>query len=182
MEIRTRLRRTLLSLALFALVGAAAEARDETMIAVKTRAGTIERVDAGDIGTLEPGEVRALSTRSGSAATITRNDAGIVLAIAGDQYPIAMPDVDAAAATGKRIAFEHDDGREAHAAHGEGHAMHKVVVLKHKDGNDTIEETDELIASLGLPDLDDDAALLAAGDGPKVFVWRTKVLEEDSVE
>jgi hypothetical protein len=181
MEIRTQLRRTLLSLALFALVGAAAEARDETMIAVKTRAGTIERVDAGDITTLKPGEVRALSTRSGSAATVTRNDDGIVLAIAGDQYPIAMPDVDAAAATGKRIVFKHDDGKEGHAEHGEGHAMHKVVVMKHKDGSGT-HEADELVAGLGLPDLDDDAALLAAGDGPKVFVRRTKVLEPDAVQ
>lgn len=182
MDMGMQLRRSLLSLALFALVGAAAQARDETMIAVKTRAGTIERVDAGDITTLKPGEVRALSTRSGSAATVTRNDDGIVLAIAGDQYPIAMPDVDAAAATGKRIVFKHDDGTDAHAVHGEGHAVHKVVVMKHKDGGGAAHETDELIAGMGLPDLDDDEALLAAGDGPKVFVRRTKVLERDAVQ
>jgi acyl-CoA reductase-like NAD-dependent aldehyde dehydrogenase len=175
-----QLRRSLLSLALFALVAAAAQARDETTIAVKTRAGTIERVDAGDITTLEPGEVRALSTRSGSAATITRSDDGIVLAIAGEQYPIALPDVEAAAAAGKRVVYKHDEAG-AHAAHDESHALHKVVVVKHKDGNGRTEHGDELVAGMGLPDLDDDAALLAAGDGPKVFVRRTKVLEEGAV-
>ncbi|HET7845481.1 MAG TPA: hypothetical protein VFL14_15090 [Xanthomonadales bacterium] len=169
MDLKLQLRRSLLSLALFALVGAVAQARDETTIAVKTRAGTIERVDAGDLTTLAPGETRALATRSGSAATITRTDAGLLLAIAGDQYPIDMPDVDGAGAVGERIV-KHADGEPAHGAH-------KVVVIRHEDGHDEA-HADAALAGLGLPDLDDDEALLAAGDGPKVFVRRTKVLED----
>jgi hypothetical protein len=176
MDLPMRMRRSLLSLALVALVGTAAvaQASDETLIAVKTRAGTIERVDAGDVSTLQPGEVRALSTRSGSAATITRNDDGLVLAIAGDQYPIAMP-VDDGAFPGDMAAFHQARSQEARSGAPD---THKIIVIKHKGEHDAAGVVDEALA--GLPNLEDDEALLAAGDGPKVFVQRRKVIEKSA--
>lgn len=165
MKLELQLRRALVATALVALLGAAvANASDETTIAIKTRAGTIERVDAGDLSTLAPNETRALTTRSGSAATITRTDQGLLLAIAGDQYPIDVP-----AEAGDLAGL---DPLGQHAA-GDGHDVRKVVVLKHghdaADGDDT--------AMLDLEDLDDEA-LLAAGDGQRIVVKRRKVVTD----
>lgn len=164
MKLELHLRRSLVAAALVALLGAAAaNASDETTIAIKTRAGTIERVDAGDLSTLAPNETRALTTRSGSAATITRTGHGLLLAIAGDQYPIDVP-AGAGELAGLDPLGQHVDG--------DGHEVSKVVVLKH--GHD---EAGDDTAMLD-PDELDDEALLAAGDGQRIVVKRRKVLSD----
>lgn len=162
MKLQMHLRRSLVATALVALLGAAvANASDETTIAIKTRAGTIERVDAGDLSTLAPNETRALTTRSGSAATITRTEHGLLLAIAGDQYPIAVP------AEAGDLAGLDPLGQDVD---GDGHEVRKVVVLKHGH-----EEAGDDTAMLD-PDELDDEALLAAGDGQRIVVKRRKVI------
>jgi len=113
------------------LAAHAAEApvRDDTTLLVRSSAGQVERLRI--VGEVAVGEIRALTTESGNPARLSRDAAGTMLELAGEDFEIDLPavgqrDVDLAAldagpgstsAEGKRIVIrshgEHADGEAA---------------------------------------------------------------------
>lgn len=123
------LRHDLLAAALLAAFAAAAgaTASDETSITVRTAAGAIERVDFA--GELAPGERRALSTRLGNPATLTRTEQGLLLELADERYELPNPSPDLAG-----LATDAD-------GHGtiDGKPVRKIVIRRDKDVSETVD-------------------------------------------
>lgn len=181
MSMRIQWQRSPLSLALFGLLGGAAvatagESRDETRIAMRTQSGAIEKIVVDDIDSLRPNETRAYTTGNGNAATLTRTDTGVTVAIAGERFDIALPDADGelAGLGGDIVIRKHLDEQRVQ---GDGKAFERKVIVRHggegKDAKDGLLPRKRIIIEHGendaLPeelvdlDLGDDALLLADG-------------------
>lgn len=156
--------RALLAVAIAAAVSVTALAREstyeETRIDVRTQPGAVETVI---VGALAPGEARSVTTIAGNPARVTRTDAGLTLAVAGETFDVPMPqaeafDPSAAAPDGAKIV--RIEQRVDHAtASAEAGAKRKVIVRRHGDAKDLATDVD----------LDDPGPL---ADGQRVRVIR----------
>jgi hypothetical protein len=163
-----------------AVADAPAVARDETTLHVRTATGVRDSVRFE--GELAPAERRALTTASGNPATLTRDDSGLVLELAGERFEIAMPpaveiealalDADADTTTvreGSTLVIH----RNTRQADGEpaSPAERKVVrIVKRHAGEPTPDgQGEELDTLLGA---DAPELVLLEGDGPRVVVTR----------
>lgn len=154
--------------------------RDETTLHVRTAAGARDSVRFE--GELAPGERRALTTAAGNPATLTRNDSGLVLELAGERFDVAMPP----AAEIEELVL--DDGADVTTT-GDGHAVvihraerrtegeassapeRKVVrIVKRHAGEapaDGAATELDVLHGVDAPEL-----VLLEGDGPRVVVTR----------
>jgi hypothetical protein len=188
MNMRLPLTRALLAAAITALATGAAIAgtndsqatTDQTRVAVSTQAGTIERVTIEDIDALQPGETRALSTDSGSAATVTRTEAGFTLQIAGENFDVSLPAVGdhlAVLGEGQHLVIDKDIVRSDDPNAADHSPMKKVIVIKSRHGDATDADAAAADAEAQadiLSEAMDEEELLASGpgDGKRVMVVR----------
>ena len=95
MSLRPTLQRAALAGALALLLAGASLASPDvtvtetTTLSVRTSTGQRETLDVPELAV---GETRALSTRSGAAATVTRTEKGLSAWIAGETFDVALPD------------------------------------------------------------------------------------------
>ena len=127
--------------ALLAVVGHAS-AGDSDVANVRIISGGAEEAVEIEMNDLKVGESRQLTAASGKPAVVTRTEEGLTVEVAGKRTEVVFPQTNGEMtwvsndepADGKQIRVIKIDRDETHAA---GEGAHRVIVMKHADGDTT---------------------------------------------